>query len=99
SAANLRALLGTAPPGRRLQDALSLRSAPQVHGAARDAGERLAALVTAELGAVTDNPLIFDEPPHVVPNGSFHGQALAAGCDATRAALADLASISERRTF
>jgi histidine ammonia-lyase len=55
--------------------------------------------VTAELQSVTDNPLIFDTAPHVVANGSFHGQALASGCDALRAALADLGAISERRVF
>jgi histidine ammonia-lyase len=99
SAANLRRLLGTPAGGDRLQDALSLRSAPQIHGAAREAGERLAEVAHAELGAVSDNPLIFDEPPHVVPNGSFHAQSIAAACDAARAALADLASVSDRRTF
>jgi histidine ammonia-lyase len=55
--------------------------------------------VAAELGSVTDNPLIFDAPPHVVANGSFHGQALAGGCDSLRASVADLAAISERRVF
>jgi histidine ammonia-lyase len=99
SAANMRAVLGDATAGARLQDSFSLRAAPQVHGAARATAESLAALVTGELASVTDNPLIFDTAPHVVPNGSFHGQALAAGCDALRAGLADLAAISERRVF
>jgi histidine ammonia-lyase len=100
AAANMRAVLGGAPaPGARLQDPFSLRAAPQVHGAARGTAEHVTALVTAELQSVTDNPLIFDTAPHVVANGSFHGQALAGGCDALRAALADLAAISERRVF
>jgi histidine ammonia-lyase len=100
SAAHMRAVLGDAPAGgARLQDPFSLRAAPQVHGAARDTAERFAALVRDELASVTDNPLIFDAPPHVVANGSFHGQALASGCDGLRAALADLAAISERRVF
>jgi histidine ammonia-lyase len=100
AAANMRALLGDAPhAGDRLQDPFSLRAAPQVHGAARETAERFATLVADELGSVTDNPLIFDAPPYVVANGSFHGQALAAGCDAVRAALADLAAIAERRVF
>jgi histidine ammonia-lyase len=101
SAANMRAMLGGAPSaaGARLQDPFSLRAAPQIHGAARGTAEQVAAVVAAELQSVTDNPLIFDSPPYIVSNGSFHGQALASGCDALRAALADLAAISERRVF
>jgi histidine ammonia-lyase len=97
AAANMRAVLGGAPAGGPLQDPLSLRSAPQIHGAARAAASQLDALVAGELRSVTDNPLVFDRPPAIVANGSFHGQALAAGCDAVRAGLADLAAIAERR--
>ena len=98
AATNMRAVLGDAPGGgARLQDPFSLRAAPQIHGAARGTAEHVTALIGAELASVTDNPLIFDTAPHVVANGSFHGQALAGGCDALRAALADLAAVSERR--
>jgi histidine ammonia-lyase len=100
TAATMRAVLGDGERRPlRLQDPISLRSAPQVHGAAWAAAGHAAATVQAELQSVTDNPLIFDAPPHVVPNGSFHSQALAASCDALRLALADLAAISERRVF
>jgi histidine ammonia-lyase len=97
AAASMRAVRGTAHGGARLQDPFSLRAAPQVHGAARAVADSAAAAVEAELQSVTDNPLVFDTPPHVVANGSFHGQALAGACDGLRAALADLAGIAERR--
>jgi histidine ammonia-lyase len=97
--ANMRAVLGNATRAQaRLQDPFSLRAAPQIHGAAREASDRAQELITAELQSVTDNPLIFDRAPHVVTNGSFHGQALANACDGLRSALADLAAVSERRT-
>jgi histidine ammonia-lyase len=56
-------------------------------------------LVLADLNAVTDNPLVFEDPPEVISAGNFHGQALAVAFDTLRLALADLGSISERRTF
>jgi histidine ammonia-lyase len=83
----------------RLQDAYSLRCAAQVHGAAREALRFFTELVSADLNAVTDNPLVFDEPPEVISAGNFHGQSLALAFDTLRIALADLGSISERRTF
>src|SRR4051794_5011962 len=99
TAATMRAVVGDgpAPSPARLQDPFSLRAAPQIHGAARAAATSAAATVEAELQSVTDNPLVFDAPPHVVPNGSFHAQPLAAAADALRAAVADLAAVSERR--
>lgn len=81
------------------QDAYSLRCAPQVHGAARDALEFFASVVERELISVTDNPLVLEDPDQVVSAGNFHGQALASAFDSLRVALADMASISERRTF
>jgi histidine ammonia-lyase len=102
SAANIaRALAGSARTDAdgAVQDAYSLRCAPQVHGAAREAHGFLAGVVECELNAVTDNPLVFAEAPHVVSAGNFHGQALALALDALRLGLADLGSISERRTF
>jgi histidine ammonia-lyase len=103
SAANIRAALrGSARVrghGGSLQDAYSLRCAAQVHGAAREALAFFSRLVAIDLDAVTDNPLVFDDPPEVVSAGNFHGQSLALAFDTLRLALADLGSISERRTF
>jgi histidine ammonia-lyase len=82
-----------------LQDAYSLRCAAQVHGAAREGFRFFSELVSADLNAVTDNPLVFDDPAEVISAGNFHGQSLALAFDTLRLALADLASISERRTF
>ncbi|MGI8714110.1 MAG: histidine ammonia-lyase [Solirubrobacteraceae bacterium] len=104
SAANIvTALRGserTAGPGSiHLQDAYSLRCAAQVHGAAREGFRFFSELVHADLNAVTDNPLVFDDPAEVISAGNFHGQSLAVAFDTLRLGLADLASISERRTF
>jgi histidine ammonia-lyase len=81
----------------KVQDAYSLRCAPQVHGASRDLLAYAEATVTVELNAATDNPLVFVELDELVSNGNFHGQPLAFALDATAMALAELASISERR--
>ncbi len=70
-----------------------------MHGAAREAFRFFSELVLADLNAVTDNPLVFDDPPAVISAGNFHGQSLAVAFDTMRLALADLGSISERRTF
>ena len=83
----------------RLQDAYSLRCAAQVHGAAREGHRFFCELVHADLNAVTDNPLVFDDPAEVISAGNFHGQSLAVAFDTLRLGIADLASISERRTF
>jgi histidine ammonia-lyase len=85
--------------GSRLQDAYSLRCAAQVHGAAREGFRFFSELVYADLNAVTDNPLVFDDPEEVISAGNFHGQSLAVAFDTLRLGLADLAAISERRTF
>jgi histidine ammonia-lyase len=104
SAANIRAALCGSERVRDrgaggLQDAYSLRCAAQVHGAGREAFAFFSRLVAADLDAVTDNPLVFDDPAEVVSAGNFHGQSLALAFDTLRLALADLGSISERRTF
>ncbi|MDQ6835260.1 MAG: histidine ammonia-lyase [Actinomycetota bacterium] len=104
SAANIRAALEgsgriAGPGSARLQDAYSLRCAAQVHGAGREAWRFFSELVHADLNAVTDNPLVFDDPPEVISAGNFHGQGLALAFDTLRLGLADLGSISERRTF
>ena len=104
SAANIGAALQgsarTAGPGSaRLQDAYSLRCAAQVHGSAREAFRFFSELVRVDLNAVTDNPLVFEDPLEVISAGNFHGQSLALAFDTLRLGLADLGSISERRTF
>jgi histidine ammonia-lyase len=81
----------------KVQDAYSLRCAPQVHGACRDLLAYAEATVAVELNAATDNPLVLVEEDELVSNGNFHGQPLAFALDAMAMALAELASISERR--
>jgi len=81
----------------KVQDAYSLRCAPQVHGAARDLLDYVAATVEVELNAATDNPLVLLEENDVVSAGNFHGQSLAFALDALAMAVAELANISERR--
>ncbi len=80
-----------------VQDAYSLRCAPQVHGAARDTIEFAAATFDRELGSVVDNPLVFPEAGEFVSGGNFHGQPLAFANDFMTIAVAELSSISERR--
>jgi histidine ammonia-lyase len=81
----------------KVQDAYSLRCAPQVHGAARDLLDYVAYTVSAELNAATDNPLVLVEDGMLVSNGNFHGQPVAFALDALAMAVAELASIAERR--
>jgi histidine ammonia-lyase len=102
SAANLRALLEGSPivashrPSRHaVQDAYSLRCAPQVHGAARDVVAFCRETVEHELASVVDNPVVLGD--EVVSAGNFHGQALAYAADLLASACADVAAISERR--
>ncbi|MGI8886952.1 MAG: histidine ammonia-lyase [Gaiellaceae bacterium] len=82
----------------KVQDAYSLRCAPQVHGACRDLLEYVEATVSVELNAATDNPLVLVEEGQIVSAGNFHGQPLAFALDVLAMAVAELASISERRT-
>jgi histidine ammonia-lyase len=81
----------------KVQDAYSLRCAPQVHGACRDLLAYAEATVTVELNAATDNPLVLVEEGEIVSAGNFHGQPLAFALDTLAMAAAELASISERR--
>ncbi len=81
----------------KVQDAYSLRCAPQVHGASRDLLDYADYTVSVELNAATDNPLVLVEDDALVSNGNFHGQPLAFALDALAMAVAELASISERR--
>ena len=82
----------------KVQDAYSLRCAPQVHGAARDLLAYVEGTVGVELNAATDNPLVLVERGELVSNGNFHGQPVAFALDALAIAVSELASISERRT-
>lgn len=81
----------------KVQDAYSLRCAPQVHGASRDLLDYVQTTVEVELNAATDNPLVLVEEDDIVSAGNFHGQPLAFALDALAMAVAELASISERR--
>src|SRR5437016_13276805 len=81
----------------KVQDAYSLRCAPQVHGAARDLLDYVEATMAVELNAATDNPLVLVEDELLVSNGNFHGQPLAFALDALAMASSELANISERR--
>jgi len=81
----------------KVQDAYSLRCAPQVHGAARDLLAYAEATVAVELNAATDNPLVLVDDDVLLSNGNFHGQPLAFALDALAMAVSELGSISERR--
>ena len=82
---------------KRVQDAYSIRCAPQVHGATWDALEFIKEKVEIEMNAVTDNPIIFTDTNEAISAGNFHGQPLALAFDFLGIALAELANISERR--
>lgn len=82
----------------KVQDPYCLRCVPQVHGASRDALAHAAQVIERELVSATDNPLVFDDG-EVVSGGNFHGQPLALAIDYAKIALAELGSISERRTY
>ena len=103
SAANLRGLLAGSPllashrdSRHAVQDAYCLRCAPQVHGAVRDVLTFARQVLTTELGAVVDNPVIVPDG-EVMTTGNFHGEPLAFAADMLAIAVAELASISERR--
>jgi histidine ammonia-lyase len=83
----------------RVQDPYTLRCAPQVFGAVRDALSYCSDIFERELNAVTDNPLVFPEDGVVLSGGNFHGQPLALALDFLAIALAQLASFSERRIY
>ena len=102
SAVNLAALLTGSPmvashreSHHAVQDAYSLRCAPQVHGAARDVVAFCRGTVEREMASVVDNPVVLDG--EVVSAGNFHAQALAYAADMLAAVCADIAAVSERR--
>jgi histidine ammonia-lyase len=81
----------------KVQDAYSFRCMPQVHGATRDTLSYVRAVLETEIGSATDNPLVFPEEGEVISGGNFHGQPVALVLDFAAIAVAELASISERR--
>ncbi|HEY7860082.1 MAG TPA: aromatic amino acid lyase, partial [Gemmatimonadaceae bacterium] len=81
----------------RVQDAYALRCMPQVHGPVLDAMQFAEGLVSRELNAATDNPLVFDDGT-MISGGNFHGQAVAMALDVLAIAMTNLATMSERRT-
>lgn len=101
---NLRALLDgseviASSKGIRTQDALSIRSIPQVHGAARDQLAHVVRQVEAELNGANDNPLLLGTPDdfRVVSQANPHGQSVALAADLLAIAMAEIGSIAERR--
>ena len=104
SAANLVRLLADSgvvashrtPDCTRVQDAYSLRCAPQVHGAARDTADHAARVASWELASAVDNPVVVED--RVESNGNFHGAPVAYVLDFLAIPVADVASMSERRT-
>ena len=110
SAANLRSLLRNSPllashrhSKHAVQDPYSLRCAPQVHGASRDAFAYCRRIVEVELSSIVDNPVVVPETDgdgwEVMSTGNFHGQPLALSGDLLAMAAAELGSISERRVY
>ncbi|HCA38643.1 MAG TPA: histidine ammonia-lyase [Phycisphaerales bacterium] len=83
----------------RVQDPYCLRCIPQVLGAAMDTLAHVRSVLTHELGAVTDNPLIFSGPDVILSGGNFHGMPLAIAADTAKIALCHIAGIAERRVF
>lgn len=81
-----------------VQDAYSLRCAPQVHGAVTDTLMHMHDVLAVEMGSVVDNPIVLPETGEVLSGGNFHGQPLAFVLDFAAIALSELGSISERRT-
>ncbi len=84
---------------KQVQDPYSFRCIPQVHGASKDVYEHVLEIFTREINSVTDNPNIFPEEDLIISGGNFHGQPLALGLDYLAIAMAEIGSISERRTF
>jgi histidine ammonia-lyase len=84
---------------KNVQDPYSFRCIPQVHGATKDTIDYVKKVFRTEINSVTDNPNIFVESDEIISGGNFHGQPLALTLDFLGIALAELGSISERRTY
>lgn len=81
----------------KVQDAYTVRCTPQIHGASRDAIDYVLNVVSREINAVTDNPIIFPDEDEAISGGNFHGQPIALAMDFLGIALAEYADVSERR--
>ncbi|MBF6642062.1 histidine ammonia-lyase [Flavobacterium sp. J49] len=88
-----------AQPKAHVQDPYSFRCIPQVHGASKDTIDYVKKVFKTEINSVTDNPNIFKNEDVIISGGNFHGQPLALALDFLGLALAELGSISERRTY
>lgn len=88
-----------AQPKAHVQDPYSFRCIPQVHGASKDTIDYVKKVFKTEINSVTDNPNIFIDSDVIISGGNFHGQPLALALDFLGIALAELGSISERRTY
>lgn len=86
-------------PKEQVQDPYSFRCMPQVHGATKDATDMITSVVETEINSVTDNPIVFHDEDAIMSGGNFHGQPLALNLDFLAIAMAELANISERRTY
>lgn len=82
-----------------VQDPYSFRCAPQVHGAAKDTFAYVASVIETEINSTTDNPIVLPDEDMIISGGHFHGEPLAMVLDFLAIALAELGSISERRTY
>ncbi len=83
----------------QVQDPYSFRCMPQVHGATKDVTDTVTDVVEREINSVTDNPIVFHDEDAIMSGGNFHGQPLALHADFMAIALAEMANISERRTY
>ena len=88
-----------ARPKTHVQDPYSFRCIPQVHGASKDTIAYVESVLTTEINAATDNPTVFPDEDVVVSGGNFHGQPIAVAMDLVATAVAELGSISGRRTY
>lgn len=103
TAARIRELLAgsgiAAQKKKQVQDAYSFRCIPQVHGASKDSFAHVLGVFLNEINSVTDNPNIFPDDDLIMSGGNFHGQPLALALDYLSIAMAEIGSISERRTY
>nr|WP_133528883.1 histidine ammonia-lyase [Aminicella lysinilytica] len=81
----------------KVQDPYTLRCIPQIHGATRDAITYVYGVVSKEINAVTDNPIVFADDDEVISGGNFHGQPMALAFDFLKMAISELGDVSERR--
>ena len=84
---------------KSVQDPYSFRCVPQVHGATKDTIVFVSKTIKTEINSITDNPIVFIKEDKIISGGNFHGQPLALSLDFLGIAIAELGSISERRTY